>query len=312
MYRTTLPAAVLALGLLVLPSPAPANDRATAELIRTTLNEGGTVTPELVEKSLHRTGDESWSVARFCIRQVSRLNPLDSRYPFLMGCTLLHLGQGDEAMKFIDEAIAAAPTSPEPVNLKAEYLRGLGDEEGYLAALRQSLALDGAQRKVHHRLCRALLSRGAPGDEAEAFTHAAAAAGNSPAMTERLARLFGDRERRYALLDRAAEIRTERALRKLHAEGGSRGPARFSVSDEAAGTAASSALPSPTSSPSSPPSPSSENTVTRPTGTLDTGHTGRYSTKGDQFMYVDSQTRRAQQRQATRESRTTPGIGLHR
>ena len=243
--------------------------------LKDVLKRGDEVDPNKVAQAVRERTHGRYSVPLFCMRQALRLNPMDSRYPFLMGCTLLHMGQGNNAMAFIDEAITAAPKNPEPVNLKAEYLRSLGDLSGYIKALQHSLNLDETQRKIHYRLAKALLLRNGLHDEEMAVEHAIAAAGDSPAMAEKLADNFKKRQSKNRLLDLAAELRTNRAIANLRTStGGPQYTKRYTGATGGPGQGKDGQFP-----------------VTRMRGSTpaNTSHTGRYKVMDkDQYFVVEA------------------------
>jgi len=289
--------------LLVVPVAGAANDPDRA-WIEELLQKRTDLDPQQLEEAVRARTNDRYSVPLFCMRQAMRLNPLDSRYPFLMGCTLLHMGQGDQALKFIDEAVTGAPTSVDPLNLKAEYLRGLGDVDGYIATLRQSLAIDDGQDKVQVHLAKALLQRNHSGDEREALDHALKGAGDSEAMARHLASMFDRREYRARMLDRAAEIRTDRAIAALRTDQG--------------GTSFAGRLGSGTGAAVAPAGSSGQGTVTRVGGPQgQTGSTGDGAPGGgsahtlkDEFYVIKAgDYPRYERLRAIREARRTAASG---
>ena len=267
-------AVFIALSLFITSHSLAQSDNKT--WLKGVLKRGDQVDPNKVAQAVRERTQGKYSVPLFCMRHALKLNPLDSRYPFLMGCTLLHMGQGNNAMSFIDEAIAAAPSNPEPVNLKAEYLRGLGDLSGHIKALRHSLRLDKTQRKIHYRLAKALLLRDGLKDEEEAVKHAIEAAGDSPAMATKLADNFNKRSSKNRLLDLAAELRTNRAIADLRSSTGGPQYTKRYTGATSGGSSSSSKGPFP---------------VTRVRGVkpAPTSHTGRYKVMDkDEYFVVEA------------------------
>ena len=263
-------AVFIALSLFITSHSLAQSDNKT--WLKGVLKRGDQVDPNKVAQAVRERTQGKYSVPLFCMRHALKLNPLDSRYPFLMGCTLLHMGQGNSAMSFIDEAIAAAPNNPEPVNLKAEYLRGLGDLSGHIKALRHSLRLDKTQRKIHYRLAKALLLRDGRTDEEAAVKHAIEAAGDSPAMATKLADNFKKRSSKNRLLDLAAELRANRAIANLRTSGGAQYTKRYRGA-ASGGSAGAASGPFP---------------VTRMRGAkpAPTSHSGRYKVMDQNEYYV--------------------------
>jgi len=148
--------------------------------------------------------------------QAEGLGAGGNRIDHMMAFACLQANRLSQGWPYLDKTIAATPSDPRPLNLKADYLKKRGAKPAdRIAILERSVKLDGTQREVHKALCLEYLALRQRRYLQPAFDHAVKAVGTDPALARQLAEVFPEPEYKNRLDALAARLAVDRATEQL-------------------------------------------------------------------------------------------------